>query len=155
MAKDTRVKQDKQVRNSGTYDDARTQGAGMESGQVNLENDLNNMRTQLREIIDPLGNWFDDPTTSLSELLDLTDRNFNQALLGPINGTNLVFATATKFDRDGTRNEKFYYNGQLLEEGSGNDYVASEAMPTTGFDTLTLAFPPKSGDTLKIDFTPK
>ena len=155
MGRNVRIRQDKQVRESNAYDDARPNGAGMEVDQENLENDLNNIRTQLRKIIDALGNWYDEPVTDLAGLTDLVNREYSQTLLGPINGTNTIFATAAKFVRDGTRNEVLRYNGVKLREGVGCDYVASESLPTTGYDTITMAFPLKFGDQIDIDFTPK
>jgi len=155
MARNVRIRQLKQVRESETYDDARTNGPGMETGEEHLENDLNNLRSQLRRIIDATGNWFDDPITDLVSLIALVNREYRQSLLGPINGTNTIFATSTKFIRDGTRNEVLKYNGVTLDQGGSDDYVASESVPTTGFDTVTLTFAPQVGDKLIIDFTPK
>ena len=156
MARNVRIRQIKQVRESDTYDDSRPNGSGMETGQEHLENDLNNLRSQVQRIIDKTGNWFDEPSTDLASIIAfISDREYQQALLGPINGTNTVFATATKFVRDGTRNETLKLNGITQQEGSSNDYVATESVATTGFDTITTAVAPIAGDKLIIDFTPK
>jgi hypothetical protein len=156
MVKIVRIRQAKQARNSESYDDQKPNGPVMEADPAldNLEADLNNLRSQLRRVIDTTGNWYDDPQTDLVELVKLAARRHDQALLGPINGVNTVFTTAAKFRHDGTKNEHVFYNGVKLQEGVGCDYVASESVPTTGYDTITLAFVPLSGDQLTIDFTP-
>lgn len=61
----TFARQDINIRESVSYDDARTVGATMESGSAHLEDDLNNLRT-LRKLdlwADAAGNWHDDIQT--------------------------------------------------------------------------------------------
>ncbi len=81
-------------------------------------------------------------------------RYFEQVPIGAINGVNAVFSTAQVFVASGPRRQVLTYNGVRLNEGVGCDYEASESVPSAGFDTLTLAFPPKVGDVLKLDFDP-
>jgi hypothetical protein len=53
----------KEVRRSDYYDDTVPAGPGLETNPIDLENDLNAIRSQLKRIIhgvDP-GNWYDDP----------------------------------------------------------------------------------------------
>lgn len=160
MAGATRIRQGKQARNSEVYDDTRANGSGMEGTPENLEQDLNNIRSQLRQIIGPAGKWFDDPLSNLAALSlgggggGSAVRYFSQPLIGPKNGTNLVYTTAAKFDRNGLTNECVYLNGIRLSEGVTEDYVASESTPSTGFDTITMAIAPRGTDKLVIDYNP-
>jgi len=154
----TRIRQGKQVRNSETYDDTRPSGAGMESTPVNLEDDINNLRTQLRKVIGPIGKWYDQPLTDLAALFlgggggGGAARYLHQPLTGLINGSNVVFTTAAKFTRNGLTNESVYLNGVL--QVAADDYVPSESVPTTGYDTITMVMAPRVGDKLTIDFSP-
>lgn len=154
-----RIRQGKQARSSEAYDDQKANGPVMESDPENLEQDLNNLRSQVNRILDKslTGNWYDEPATDLQELFVLASRRYNQPLSGAINNLNTVFTTAEKFRHDGIRDESVYYNGQRLQEGASNDYVASESVPGLGYDTITMAFAPKNGadpDQLWIDYTP-
>jgi len=77
-----------------------------------------------------------------------------QPLTGIVNGANQTFTSVTKWIRNANTAETLFYNGVRLTEGAGNDYIASESVPTTGYDTVTLAFAPQPGDVLVIDFYP-
>lgn len=82
-------------------------------------------------------------------------RYHQQLLVGPINGINTVFTVPISFTHGGVFTESLYFNGQLLLEGVGNDYVASESGgPGTGHDTITTLFVAKTGQRLSLDFTP-
>lgn len=63
---------------------------------------------------------------------------------GPINGVNTVFGTAFPFKPGTTR---FYHNGVRQRLGGAFDYFEGP-----GFQTLTMALAPKSGDTLLVDY---
>jgi hypothetical protein len=119
----------------------------------------------------PKGTWFIDATSgNLWQKLEQTDpsswvnrstggggveRYYNQALTGDIDGTNLVFTTSVKFvHATSTHTESLYWNGVKLKHGSGYDYVASESVGGSGYDTITMALAPVTGDTLLIDITP-
>ena len=156
MGKLVRIRQAKQARNSEAYDDARPNGPVMETDPIHLEEDLNNIRSQVNRILDKslAGNWYDEPVADLQEILALASRRYRQAVIGPINGINQVFTTAERFRHDGIRDESFYYNGQLLEEGAGNDYVVSESLPGTGYDIITTTFVALPDDKFWIDYTP-
>lgn len=78
----------------------------------------------------------------------------DQPLIGAINGVNTVFKTVQTFLHTSERKEMFYINGVRQKAGSGNDYTVSETVPLGGYDTLTLAYAPISGDRLIIDFYP-
>jgi hypothetical protein len=154
-----RIRQGKQARSSEAYNDANANGPIMETDPENLEQDLNNLRSQVNRILDRslTGNWYDEPASDLNELFVLASRRYTQALSGAINNVNRVFTTAEKFRHDGIRDESFYYNGQQLQEGAGNDYVVSESVPGLGYDTITTEFTPRNGanpDQLWIDYTP-
>lgn len=82
-------------------------------------------------------------------------RVFREHVSGVINGVNNVFTTTLNFIPSGPQKETVYYNGVMMESGAGNDYVVSESGgPSTGFDTITLAFVPKVGDRIWIDYAP-
>lgn len=71
---------------------------------------------------------------------------------GAINGVNTVFTTPDFFTHTSTVREMFYVNGMRQRHGGSNDYVASESNPGNGFDTITMAYAPKPGDVLLIDY---
>lgn len=74
-------------------------------------------------------------------------------LTGPIDGLNTVFTAPDLFVHDGTSNEMVYLRGLRLREGVGNDYVASESGGVgSGYDTITLARPPRVNDVLLVDY---
>lgn len=82
-------------------------------------------------------------------------RDFQHSLTGPQDGSNTTFTTPTKFIASGPSKESFFYNGALLKQGVGNDYTVSESGGVgSGFDTITMAFAPKSFDWLTIDYCP-
>lgn len=62
MGTRTFVRQDTQIRQSDLYEDTRAAGSGMESAPANIEDDLNNLRSQVRRVFfaDDTGDWFSD-----------------------------------------------------------------------------------------------
>lgn len=62
MGTRTFLRQDTQLRNSDIYDDARAPGSTMESASASLEDDLNNLRSQVKRVFfaDDAGDWFSD-----------------------------------------------------------------------------------------------
>ncbi len=54
----TFIRQDVQIRNSGTYDDTLPAGATLESGAASAEDDLNSIRSQINRLIGET-NWHD------------------------------------------------------------------------------------------------
>jgi hypothetical protein len=76
----------------------------------------------------------------------------DQPLIGIQDGVNLVFTTNKKFIHDSTQQELLYINGVRQKEGISCDYIASESIPLFGFDTITIAYAPRSNDVLTIDF---
>jgi hypothetical protein len=155
MGKVIRIRQAKQARNSEAYDDQKPNGAAMETDPIQLEQDLNNMRSQLRRIIDSTGNWFDDPDVDLATIF-ANGRRFRQDVTGDLNGVNVTYAVVEDFRHDGgNTDEQVFLNGLLQEEGFGCDYEAIEsAGPSTGFDTIRFDAAPRAGDSIKIDYTP-
>jgi len=75
-------------------------------------------------------------------------------LTGNVDGANTVYVSPVKWIRTANLTERLYYNGVRLIEGIGNDYIATESVPLGGYDTITMAFPPTSGDALVLDFYP-
>lgn len=58
----TFLRQDAQIRNSVTYDDTKAAGSTMESSPVDIEADLNCVRSQIKRLFlaDASGDWFQD-----------------------------------------------------------------------------------------------
>jgi hypothetical protein len=59
------IRQDTQARQSDLYDDTLAAGSTLESAPINLEDDLNAIRSQAKRFIwaDSAGNWYDDVPT--------------------------------------------------------------------------------------------
>lgn len=77
----------------------------------------------------------------------------NVVPLGTVNGVNTVFTTPDNFVHDGVTNEAVFLRGLRRSEGAGNDYVASESGGAgTGYDTITFARAPKTGDNIVLDY---
>jgi len=72
---------------------------------------------------------------------------------GVIDGGNTSFMTPSYFVESSL---EVYYNGQRLRKGSTNDYTVSESGGIgTGFDTINLAFAPRSSpkvDVVTVDY---
>lgn len=76
-------------------------------------------------------------------------------LVGTINGVNTVFVLPGGAKTNIAADIRPLLNGARLNEGVGNDFVASESGGLgTGFDTVTFLLPPKVGDILIVDFIP-
>lgn len=77
----------------------------------------------------------------------------DRSLTGIIDGINKVFVTADLFIRNSTFREALYVRGLRRNEGIGCDYLATESGGSgTGYDTITLAKAPKTGDSIVIDY---
>ena len=75
---------------------------------------------------------------------------FSALLVGPINGTNLVFTTPDLFVGGTLR---VHFNGVRVYEP--DDYAATESgAPGTGYDTVTFVagLVPKVGDRILADY---
>lgn len=82
-------------------------------------------------------------------------RDFQQPLSGDVDGVNVTFTTPAYFIASGPSKESFYLNGVLLRQGVTEDYTVSESGGIgTGYDTIVMAFAPKPGDWLTIDYCP-
>lgn len=73
----TFIRQEVQISQSFTYDDTVAAGATMESAPANIEDDLNNLRSQLKRMIydDGAGNWYDDIPTVNAKKRAIFDLN--------------------------------------------------------------------------------
>lgn len=81
----------------------------------------------------------------------------NIPLIGIKDGNNRVFTTPEKFRNIGGRTIQVYHNGRRLVLGgaipASGDFYASESVPGTGYDTITLTtFSPVSRSTLYADY---
>lgn len=63
----TFINQSTQIGGSEQYDDALTPGSSL-ANQETLQGDLNALRTILKQVVNPQGNWYDQPTASLEQL---------------------------------------------------------------------------------------
>lgn len=73
---------------------------------------------------------------------------FNATLVGAINGVNQEYLTLDKFD---AATFVLYYNGQRLARPE--DFDISESLGAgSGYDTVTVAFAPRVGDRLSVDY---
>jgi len=72
-------RQDTQVRNSDLYDDTMAAGVTLETGQTQIEGDLNALRSQVKRLIweDAVGNWWDDVPTINAKKRGIRDLNFD------------------------------------------------------------------------------
>ena len=70
---------------------------------------------------------------------------------GAINGSNVTFATAQKYQA-GT--EAVFLNGVRQRVGGSNDYTRSESVPAAGFDQVVFAVAPRAGDVILADYDP-
>lgn len=73
----------------------------------------------------------------------ITTDVYGEFPIGALDGVNTVFATIQPFLAGTLR---VYYNGVRLHVGVTGDYVETSA------SSLTLAFPPRVGDTLLVDY---
>lgn len=75
----TFLRQETQIRNSDTYDDTLSAGLTLETGQTEIEGDLNALRSQVKRLIwdDGAGNWYDDIPTINSKKRGVRDLNFD------------------------------------------------------------------------------
>lgn len=73
--------------------------------------------------------------------------------VGAINGSNVTYTTPHKFVHQvGGDTIRVYFNG--LRMYPGEDYTLSESGGVgTGYDTITLAYAPRNGDHLLVDYT--
>ena len=70
---------------------------------------------------------------------------------GAIDGSNLTFVTAQKFQA-GT--EAVFLNGVRQRVGGSNDYTRSESVPAAGLDLVVFTLPPRNGDVILVDYDP-
>jgi len=86
--------------------------------------------------------------TAGSGFLKYTDLVYNETPGGTINGSNTAFTLAatpsTGFG--GVSSLELTYNGEILEQGAGNDFTLSGA-------AITMLFPPITGDKLRAFYT--
>jgi len=111
MGTRTFLRQDTQLRNSDLYDDLIAAGSSMESAPANLQDDLNNVRSQLRRLFfaDAAGDWFSDVPT-----VNAKKRGLSQL------GTDL----------DDIEEKKLLFRAQVLADvsvGAGNNFVVLSA----------------------------
>lgn len=72
---------------------------------------------------------------------------------GAVNGVNLVYTTPEDFLNTADLTVAVYWNGLRLFEGAVCDYTISESGGIgTGFDTITFAVAPKTGDNVLVDY---
>jgi len=88
------------------------------------------------------------------DIVRLTDSGGNEVCgespSGTKDGVNAIFTTANDFRETSL---KVYFNGIRQAQGTGCDYEVSESGGVgTGFDTITVAVPPRSNESLLVDY---
>lgn len=78
-------------------------------------------------------------TSIASGFLKYTSNVYNESVVGSVNGTNTAFSIAFT---PAVSSLELFYNGQLLEPGTGNDYTISGV-------AITMLFAPVAGDKLR------
>jgi len=75
----TFIRQDTQIKNSDLYDDTVAAGSTLETAGVEIEFDLNGLRSQMKRAIwdDGAGNWYDDIPTINGKKRGIRDLNFD------------------------------------------------------------------------------
>ena len=93
----TFIRQDTQIRNSDSYDDTLAAGLTLETGQTQIEGDLNALRSQAKRAIwaDAVGNWYDDIQTVNSKKRAITALNTD---LDDVEEKRLLFRTQVLTD---------------------------------------------------------
>jgi hypothetical protein len=81
-------------------------------------------------------------------------RFYQRDLTGAINGVNTTYLAESPFLPSGPQKEAVFRNGVLQEQGAVADYVVAESVFGGGYDTVVLVYPLRSGEKLRIDFTP-
>ena len=76
----------------------------------------------------------------------------DQPLIGAINGINTVYTTPVQFKNTILFKGLFYINGVRQKQGVGCDYIVTESTPLGGYDTITVAYAPRTGDVLTLDY---
>ena len=148
----TFVRPQAQIKKTNTYDDTKTVGASLETGQSNLADDLNALRSQCKRALwaDESGNWYDDVPThtakkrgldALNE--DLNDIEVKTFLVCNANLIDVSVATGTKANGTltltGQPEEGHEAEGILEFTGNANnaDTVTIGSKTYTFQDTLT------------------
>jgi len=143
----TFLRQDTQIRNSDVYDDTLAAGLTLETGQTEIEGDLNALRSQVKRLIwgDAAGNWYDDIPTINAKKRAVRDLNFD---LDELESQKLLCREALLTDVTVTAAQ----NWEILTAGSletpptvaavaltqDGAVVAQSALSGVGFDVFEL-----------------
>lgn len=145
MAGRTFISQPNQIFASELFDDARTVSPSM-TGSVTLEEDLNNIRTQLRQVLwaNVSGSWYDAVTAPSGGLsarglntinTDLTDLEQKRLLFRRSNLNNVMIGSGSNFAllsvSLGTAPANYAAIGDVLTTGS----VVAEIVSSSGGET--------------------
>ena len=89
----------------------------------------------------------------LEEFNPSESERFGIPLTGAYNGVNRDFTIPELILSDASASLRVYLNGQRLLHGVGNDYVVTESGGAgTGYDTVIVAVPPQSYESLIADY---
>lgn len=115
----TFIRQDTQIRNSDNYDDTLAAGLTLETGQTEIEGDLNALRSQVKRAIwaDSVGNWYDDIQT--------------------VNGKKRAI-TALNTDLDDIEEKRLLFRTQILTDISVTAAQNWEILSVAGSETPTV-----------------
>ncbi len=77
----------------------------------------------------------------------------DQPVVGEIDGSNTVYRTLIPFKRDDSRREALFINGLRMVPGADSDYVVRKSdIAVRGYDVIELAYAPRPGDVVTVDF---
>src|SRR3990167_1267224 len=142
------------IGSSDTFDDTLTAGSVMETTGSNLEQDLNNLRSQVKRVIwdDGSGNWYDDIPTINSKKRAINDLNFDlddietKPLLFRTQVLTDVFVSASSNVATLSGNEKpseVFASGSTTTSGavavwlnSGSAYGSNSLIEASGFNAI-------------------
>lgn len=77
-------------------------------------------------------------------------RLYGVAPSGAIDGVNTSFT----FGPFAVGTLEVLYNGVTMAEGVTSDYTVSESVLGGGYDTVTMTFAPRVGDSIRVSFNP-
>jgi len=89
------------------------------------------------------------PICIIGSSLDTDRFKFGIPLIGDIDGAKVIFYVPDVFVEASMR---VHYNGQKLHVGDTEDYVVSESVVGSGYDTIIFNFAPRINDRITANY---
>jgi hypothetical protein len=132
----TFVRQNTQIRQSDTYTDTNSSGSTMESGASTIEDDLNNIRSQIKRILDDsAGNWYDDLATVNTKKRDIKDLNTD---LDDLEEKRIIFPVEQLTNVSVPANA--YASGSIVAVAKANLSDGETFVLNDGYSSITFEF---------------